>query len=120
MIPKKPAPDLIWGGTRFSEEIMLQHPDCCSRRSAFRLEALALEKTCEAGWRAAQQPAQRIGIADQSVLRVVAKHGGERGPLILAHAAGAGARFPRRKRLVLGAAAAAERCAELRRDFGLT
>src|SRR6202030_4801792 len=101
IIPKKPAPDLIRGGTRFSEEIMLQHPDRCSRRSAFRLEALALEKTCEAGWRSAQQPAQRIGIADQAALRVVAKHGGERGPLILAHAARPGPRLPRRKRLGL-------------------
>jgi hypothetical protein len=25
MIPKKPAPDLIRGGYRFSEKIMLQH-----------------------------------------------------------------------------------------------
>jgi len=24
MIPKKPAPDLIWGGKRFSEQIMLK------------------------------------------------------------------------------------------------
>jgi hypothetical protein len=25
MIPKKPAPDVIGGGNRFSEKIMLQH-----------------------------------------------------------------------------------------------
>ncbi len=25
MIPKKPAPDLIWGGHRFSDKIMLDH-----------------------------------------------------------------------------------------------
>ena len=60
-----------------------------------------------------------MGISDQSVRRIVAKHGGKRGALMLAHAGRAGARFPRCKRLLFGPHVTAERGGERRRDFAL-
>jgi hypothetical protein len=45
MIPKKPAPDLIRGGNRFSEKIMLKQklePDCVSTKNDKALGKTAL------------------------------------------------------------------------------
>ena len=66
---------------------------------------------------AAEQPAQRVGIAREAVLRVIAEHGGERRAFVLAGAGGAGARLPGIDRFGFGADIAAQSGADGGRSF---